>query len=261
MTILDAIVAEKRKHVDDCKKLVPLDELLKKSFFQRDTLSLKERLMKDNSTGIISEFKRKSPSKGIINDKFSADQITKAYEMTGVAGVSILTDTPFFGGTSEDLISSRERLNIPILRKDFIIDEYQIFEAKAMGADVILLIAAILEPKQISTLAKLAVSLGLEILFEVHDREELQKLCPELTFVGVNNRNLKTFQVDIQQSVELSALIPDSFLKVSESGIEKPETILKLSGYGYKGFLIGESFMKTGNPGQACKEFIDYLKK
>lgn len=261
MTILDTIVAEKRKHVEDCKRLVPVEDLLKKPLFQRDTLSLKASLMKENSSGIISEFKRKSPSKGIINDRFSADQVTKAYEKAGVAGVSILTDTPFFGGVSEDLISSRKELNTPILLKDFMIDEYQIFEAKAMGADVILLIAAILEPNQISKLAKLAVSLGLEILFEVHDREELQKLCPELTFVGVNNRDLKTFQVNIQQSVELSMLIPETFLKVSESGIEKPETILALREHGYKGFLIGESFMKTDNPGQACKEFVDFLKR
>ena len=259
MTILDNIVAVKKNHVEECKKSTSILDLEEAPFFSRTPISLKNRLLSAGSSGIIAEFKRKSPSKGIINDKYTSEDITKAYQNAGVDGVSILTDQPFFGGTPEDLTSARMNLNIPVLRKDFIIDEYQIIEAKAMGADVILLIAAILDKKEIKAFATLAKSLGLEILFEVHDREELEKVSSDITLVGVNNRNLKTFVVDIQQSIDLADLIPAEFVKVSESGIERVESIHQLKYAGYKGFLIGENFMKTGNPGEACKNFISEL--
>lgn len=260
MTILDNIVAVKRKFVEENKARVPLLEFEKHPLFSRTAISLKERLLQLESSGIIAEFKRKSPSKGIINDQVKPEIITKAYQDAGVAAVSILTDEPFFGGSQEDLMQSRENLTIPILRKDFIVDEYQIFEAKAMGADLILLIAAILEKEEIKRFAILAKSLGMEILFEVHDPIELEKVCPEVTLIGVNNRNLKTFSVDIQQSIELARNIPNNFLKVSESGIDSVETILMLKAEGFHGFLIGENFMKTSDPGASCKQFISLLK-
>jgi indole-3-glycerol phosphate synthase len=260
MNILDTIVASKRLEIAECKKRTSIRELEAQASLGRNTVSLKNRLLASGTSGIIAEFKRKSPSKGIINDRFAPEDVTMAYENAGVAGVSILTDDPFFGGSSADVIRAREKLNIPILRKEFIIDEYQILEAKAMGADLILLIAAILDKKEVKTFASLAKSLGLEILFEVHDKEELEKVCDEVTFVGVNNRNLKTFVVDIQQSVNLSELIPSEFLKISESGIDSIENIKMLKLAGYHGFLIGENFMKTDNPGLACKNFISALK-
>lgn len=260
MTILDNIVAAKKVHVEACKKNFNVSNFEKKPLFGRKTISLKNGLLEAGSSGIIAEFKRKSPSKGIINDKVKPEEITLAYQKAGVSGVSILTDEPFFGGTPQDLTAARGNLSIPILRKEFIVDEYQILEAKAMGADLILLIAAILTPSEIKSFAGMAKSLGMEILFEVHDREELDKVCPDVTLVGVNNRNLKNFVVDIQQSVELAKYIPSDFLKVSESGIEKTESIRMLKGVGYNGFLIGENFMRNGNPGEACKNFINELR-
>lgn len=260
MNILDTIVAAKRLEVAECRKKTSTRELEAQISFNRKTISLKSRLLQPSSSGIIAEFKRKSPSKGVINDRFASEDVTFAYQEAGVAGVSILTDGPFFWGSPEDLIAARESLSIPILRKEFIIDEYQILEAKAMGADLILLIAAILDKKEVKAFASLAKSLGLEILFEIHDKEELEKVCEEVTFVGVNNRNLKTFVVDIQQSVSLTELIPSEFLKISESGIDSVESIQMLKQVGYHGFLIGENFMKTDHPGEACKNFISQLR-
>lgn len=256
MTILDEIVAVKRKHVETCKSISGIQDLERKAFFGRTPVSLKQRLLQPDSSGIIAEFKRKSPSKGVINDRYAPEEITAAYQEAGVAGVSILTDEPFFGGTNQDLESARNTLKIPILRKDFIVDEYQVIEAKAIGADLILLIAAILTKEQVRNFSGLARSLGMEILFEVHDRHELEKVIPEVTCIGVNNRNLKTFAVDIQQSVELAKMIPVDFVKVSESGISETGTMKMLKNHGYKGFLIGENFMKTADPGEACREFI-----
>ncbi|NJO70415.1 MAG: indole-3-glycerol phosphate synthase TrpC [Bacteroidetes bacterium] len=259
MTILDTIIAEKRKFVEECKKNISPDSLENTSLFRRNTISLKNRLLQPGSSGIIAEFKRQSPSKGIINNKVEPEIITRAYQEAGVAAVSILTDQPFFGGNPEDIIKSRNNLFVPILRKDFIVDEYQIIEARAMGADLILLIAAVLNKEEIRNFAHLARSLGMETLFEVHDQVELDKLCPEVTLVGVNNRNLKTFEVNIQQSIELAKNIPGEFLKVSESGIEQVETIRMLREEGFHAFLIGENFMKTANPGLACHNFIREL--
>jgi indole-3-glycerol phosphate synthase len=180
----------------------------------------------------------------------------------GASALSVLTDNSFFGGKYEDLTTARNFNFCPILRKDFIIDEYQIVEAKSMGADVILLIAGILDAGQVQSLGAFARSLGLEILLEVHDREELERtLCEQVDLIGVNNRNLKDFTVSVDTSKELAALIPASFIKVSESGISKPETIQDLRNYGYKGFLMGEAFMKTSRPEKACAAFIQELKQ
>jgi indole-3-glycerol phosphate synthase len=258
MTILDKIIAEKYKEVEDIKHLISTRQLEKKKGFLRTPFSLKESLTKHGSSGIIAEFKRKSPSKGIINNTVSVEEVTTGYFDAGVAGLSILTDRNFFGGSPIDIISARD-INLPILRKDFIVDEYQVIEAKAMGADVILLIAACLEKTTIQNLARCAKSLGLEILLELHAHEELEKIVDEVDMVGVNNRNLKDFKVDLQHSISLAKQLPDKFIKVSESGIDSIDTIKLLKKEGFQGFLIGENFMKTDNPGDACREFIKNL--
>ena len=209
--------------------------------------------------GSIAEFKRKSPSKGIINDKLTVFEVTRGYAEAGAAGLSVLTDEVFFGGSSEDLMKARAaNPETPILRKDFIIDEYQILEARAFGADIILLIAANLTPEKVKSLAKFAKNLNLEVLLEIHDKHELETaLCEDVDIVGVNNRNLKNFaEQNVNASLELADLIPKNFVKISESCISKPETIRQLQAVGYKGFLIGETFMKTENPGKALAEFI-----
>lgn len=260
MTILDKIITEKYREVESQKSLVSVSALERKPNFKRSVVSLKEALIKPESSGIIAEFKRKSPSKGIINNQVRVEDVTTEYAHAGAAGLSILTDRPFFGGSLVDLIAARELNQIPVLRKDFIVDEYQIIEAKAMGADVVLLIAAALDKETIKRLAVCAKLLGLEILFEIHDEEELEKLVDEADMVGVNNRNLKDFIVDIDHSLLLAKQLPDKFVKVSESGIDNPDTIKHLKDHGFQGFLIGENFMKQPDPGKACEEFIRLLK-
>ena len=259
MTILDIIIEHKFTEVEKNKINKPIDVLKKSSWFEKEPLSLKKYLMNKSKPGIIAEFKRKSPSKGIINNSVKIEEVVKHYEESGVSGISVLTDFEFFGGTIEDLLLAREVVNIPILRKEFIIDEYQLIESKSIGADAILLIASVLTKDRTKELASFAKSLGLEILFEVHERAELEKINDFIDMVGVNNRDLKTFKVSIDTSKELFNEIPDKFLKISESGISDPENIKALKNIGYQGFLIGENFMKTGNPGLACIEFIRNL--
>jgi indole-3-glycerol phosphate synthase len=258
MTILDTIIHSKRQEIAKYKKLKSIADLEKEIYFSRECFSLKNNLLQTNS-GIISEFKRKSPSKGWIHPNADVLEVTKGYSEAGASGISILTDFPFFGGSPADLISARPYLNCPILRKDFVIDEYQLYEAKAMGADVILLIAAALTPVQTKMLAKQAQLLGLEVLLEVHNREELENLNEYVDMLGVNNRNLKTFEVSTEISNELAKFIPEEFVKLSESGISSVETVRELREYGYKGFLMGENFMKEKNPGDALKRFIEDL--
>ncbi len=260
MNILDTIIQSKYKEVAQRKEQFPIKQLEKHVFFSRKTIPLKQNL-KLSSTGIIAEFKRKSPSKGIINDRVKVEEVTQGYAKAGASAISILTDTEFFGGTSDDLKQARPRLQVPILRKDFIIDEYQIIEAKAMGADLILLIAAVLSPKKIKELAEFAHSFGLEVLMEVHNLEELQSsLNYHLDIVGVNNRNLKNFEVSINVSKDLTEHIPSEFVKISESGISEVKNVKILQEYGYQGFLIGENFMKSDNPAEMCKEFMEEMK-
>ncbi len=231
------------------------------ALFARETFSLSEAL-RASDTGIIAEFKRRSPSKAVINQKAIVNEVATGYQNAGVCGMSVLTDGTYFGGSLDDVILARASTQVPILRKEFIIDEYQIIEAKAYGADVILLIAAVLTQKEIKTLSETAKSLGLDVLLEVHNFEELKKsIMPSLDMIGVNNRNLKTFEVSLETSKELSTHIPNDFVKVSESGISSVEAIKKLQPYGYQGFLIGENFMKTKNPGKSALEFIQNLKK
>jgi indole-3-glycerol phosphate synthase len=261
MTILDEINNHKRTEIAEAKSKVSLEQLKESPYFKRKSNSLKSGLLAEGASGVIAEFKTQSPSKGVINADAEAAEITAAYVAAGASGLSVLTDGRFFGGSFENLASARwANKNTPILRKDFMLDPYQIYEAKAHGADVILLIAESLSKSLLFELTQAAKEIGLEVLVEVHSEEELDKLNPFVDLVGVNNRNLKTFEVDVQTSVRLSKTIPDQFVKISESGISDPESIAELRAAGFKGFLIGENFMKTADPGKACREFIEKLR-
>ena len=261
MTILDRIIADKKTEIEIKKTIIPISQLEQSVLFDRPQNSLKERLCKSQS-GVIAEHKRRSPSKAVINQSLNVQDVAKGYEQAGVCGMSVLTDTRYFGGNLDDLLLARASCEIPLLRKDFIIDTYQILEAKAYGADVILLIAAVLTQQQIKDLSLRAKELNLEVLLEIHNEAELYKaLMPSLDMIGVNNRNLKTFKVDLKNSQNLSNIIPDDFVKVSESGISSVEAINDLKHYGYQGFLIGENFMKSENPGQSAKDFIEILEQ
>ncbi|MFC4096260.1 indole-3-glycerol phosphate synthase TrpC [Euzebyella saccharophila] len=260
MNILDKIVADKRKEVDLRKALIPVKQLENSVLFNRVSPSLASAL-RASQTGIIAEHKRRSPSKSVINQNENVQDVALGYAKAGVCGMSVLTDGKYFGGSLDDLLLARASVDIPLLRKEFVIDEYQILEAKAYGADVILLIAAILSKEEIRQLSEFAKSLNLDVLLEVHNLEELQKsIMPSLDMLGVNNRNLKTFEVSLETSKSLSAEIPEEFVKVSESGISNTSAIKELKKYGYQGFLIGENFMKTDNPGKNAKIFIEELK-
>lgn len=259
MTVLDEIVAQKLIEVKTDKAKCSLAQLEQSELFGRTPYSLSEFLLNPQKSGIICEFKRQSPSKGLINGTAKPEEVTLAYNKAGASAISVLTDQKFFGGKNEDLIAARKVNDIPILRKDFIIDEYQIVEAKSIGADVILLIAAILDYQRCEQLAKTAKQLGLSVLMEVHTEKELELCNPYLDVVGVNNRNLKTFEVDVNYSIHLFDKIPHVFVKISESGISNTSTIKQLKKIGFQGFLIGENFMKTDDPGKACMEFIDEL--
>jgi indole-3-glycerol phosphate synthase len=262
MNILNQIFSVKQKEVADKKSTIPTKLLERSIYFETKPVSLKKYLLREDLSGIIAEFKRRSPSLGMINPHAPVERTTIGYMQAGASALSVLTDQLFFGGKYEDLTTARNFNFCPILRKDFIIDEYQIVEAKSMGADVILLIAGILEPQQVNQLGAFARSLGLEVLLEVHDRQELERsISDQVDLIGVNNRNLKDFTLNVDTSRELAALIPDTFIKVSESGISKPETIRDLMTYGYKGFLMGEAFMKTSRPEKACAAFIQELKQ
>ncbi|MDC9722446.1 MAG: indole-3-glycerol phosphate synthase TrpC [Urechidicola sp.] len=260
MNILDKIIAHKKQEVARLKTEVELSTLVKSPGFNRTPISLKKELLDPKGSGIIAEFKRQSPSKGIINDKVTVQEVTEGYLNAGVSAQSILTDQEFFGGTVLDVINAREiNQTKPILRKDFIVDGFQIVEAKAIGADVILLIAACLTKIELMQFGDLAEDLGLDVLYEVHNQEELDKIKLDNKIIGINNRNLKTFEVDLEHSIALAQQIPDSCIKISESGISDPRTIIGLREYGFNGFLVGENFMKSESPGFACEEFIKQL--
>ena len=261
MNILDKIIKFKQVELKERKELFPLKGLEKSIYFETPTVSLSAYLLRDDKSGIIAEIKRKSPSKGMIHEFADIEKISIGYMQAGASAISVLTDEHFFGGSSKYLSQARHFNYCPILRKDFIFDEYQIIEAKSIGADAILLIAAVLTPRKIKRLAAFAVSLGLEVLLEVHTNEEALKYPNEFTkLVGVNNRNLNDFKVSIQTSVELSEFIPHDFIRVSESGINDPENILKLKKFGYQGFLMGEYFMQAADPHLKCVDFIKALK-
>jgi indole-3-glycerol phosphate synthase len=262
MNILDQIIADKHIEVSDRKSLVPVKSLEQSIFFDSKVVSMKKYVTNPEKTGIIAEFKRKSPSKGIINAASKVEKVSIGYMQAGASALSILTDTNYFGGNTDDLKSARHYNFCPILRKDFVVDEYQIVEAKSIGADCILLIAAALEPAKLKSLASFAKSLGLEVLMEVHNQDELERsLCEDLDLVGINNRNLKTFELSLQTSLDLVNQIPSDFVKISESGISDPATLVQLKSAGFNGFLIGENFMKSARPEQAAYNFIKEYKK
>ena len=260
MTILDKIIENKKKELEVLTAVSSIGDMEKGRLFKRETVSLSEFLIDRNRTGIIAEFKRKSPSKGVINSSSSVVEVAFGYFKEGACGVSVLTDHKFFGGSPFDLMNAREKSRFPILRKDFILDEYQVIESKAIGADAILLIAAVLEKQEVLNLSRLAHSLGLEILLEVHEQNELDKVNQYTNIIGINNRNLRTFEVNTDISEKIAHRIPPGFLRISESGISSPQTIKKLKTAGYHGFLIGEKFMSTSDPVQAFAEFVKELK-
>ena len=256
MNLLDKIIIDKRREVKLKKSIIPVSQLEASVLFNSRTYSM-SKLIKNNPVGIIAEHKRRSPSKDIINNNHSVEDVVLGYQNAGACGISVLTDGKYFGGSLDDLLLAKAAINIPLLRKEFIVDEYQILEAKAFGADVILLIASVLNREEIKNLSEFGQSLGLEILLEVHNLEELEKsILPSLDLIGVNNRNLKTFEVNLDYSKQLASKIPDEFVKISESGISSAEVVKELQQFGYQGFLMGEHFMKTKNPGEAAANFI-----
>jgi indole-3-glycerol phosphate synthase len=262
MNILDKIIAHKHKEVAERKSLYPVKLLEQSIFFSSPTVSLKKYVQRKDKSGIIAEIKRKSPSKGTINSNVSIERTSIGYMQAGASALSILTDKEFFGGSSDDLTMARKFNFCPILRKDFIVDEYQIVEAKSIGADAILLIAAALPVKRLNELALFAKSLGLEILMEVHTAEELTSNHEaEVDLVGVNNRDLKTFVVSLEISKKLAPFMPKEKVLISESGIDSPAAIVELRKHGYEGFLMGETFMKHSRPEQAAKDFIEELNQ
>lgn len=257
--ILDRIVANKRKEVELQKKEISIDKLAAQIADTNNLYSFKKSLA-NSSTGIISEFKRKSPSRGWIFENAKIEDVIPSYSENGASAISVLTDTYFFGGTFTDFELARSLTKTPLLRKDFMVDEYQFYQAKVLGANAILLIAASLTIKETKQFGALAKELGMDVLLEIHNEKELSHINEYVDVVGVNNRDLTTFITDVKGSFDLADKIPTDFLKISESGISQTQTVKELQSVGYKGFLMGENFMKTDNPGQALNQFIQELK-
>ena len=260
MNILNKIIEHKRKEVEERKELYPTRLLEKSIYFETPVVSMKKYLVRADKSGIIAEFKKKSPSQGDINPYASVERVSIGYMQSGASALSVLTDKHFFGGKNADLAEARKFNFCPILRKDFVIDEYQLIEAKSIGADVVLLIAECLEKSELNHLAAMAKSLGLEVLMEFHSIGQLAKLNDSIDIVGVNNRNLEDFTVDINNSIGLSSAIPNEFIKISESGINNAESIVELQQADFQGFLIGEYFMKTADPPKACADLINEVR-
>lgn len=260
-TILDEIITSKRAELQERKSLYPIKLLEKSIYFDTPPLSLKKYLCRPDLSGIIAEFKRKSPSKGEINPYADAERTTIGYMQAGASALSVLTDETFFGGKNLDLITARKFNFCPILRKDFIIDEYQIIEAKSIGADAILLIASALSVAELKRFSKLASALGMEVLLEIHNEKELEKITDEQLLVGINNRNLQQMETHLETAFEIAEKLPKEMVKVAESGLKNPEIIVQLKAAGYQGFLIGEHFMQESRPEKACRKFIQAIKK
>ena len=261
MTILEKIIANKKKEVETKYIHKPLEEIKKEADFERGSLSMVDALTVKGSSGIIAEFKTMSPSKGILNATADVEWVTRKYLEAGAAGLSVLTDSVFFGGSFDNLKMVRRKNECPILQKDFIIDEYQIAEAYINGADVILLIAAVLDKKKIKLLAKVAKEYGMEVILEIHEKSEIDMLTGEVDIAGINNRNLRTFETSVDKSFSLVKHIPRDFIKISESGLYDADTIMKLKEAGFSGFLIGEQFMREPDPGEACYNMIKQLSE
>jgi len=261
MNLLETIIKRKKEEVAFSKSKYKESAFINTEMFEKKCLSLSAHMVHPESCGIIAEFKRKSPSKPNINLHADVQKITSGYTMAGATALSVLTDTDFFGGNNKDLQQAREVCQIPILRKDFIIDPYQIMEAKSLGADAILLIAEVLTKAEIDTLSKVAVECGLEVLMEVHTADQIKKYHDRISNIGVNNRNLKTFTTDIQYSIDIFPQLPSGSIKISESGLDNPNSAISLKKVGFDGFLIGEYFMKTEDPGHTLAEFIQKMKE
>jgi len=260
-TILDEIVANRRREVLAQKQLISVSELESETDFSANRNSLSTRLLRPGCSGIIAEFKRRSPSKGVINDRVQPEIVAKGYADAGASGISVLTDSRYFGGSAVDFIAARKANPlIPMLRKDFIVDEYQLFESRFLNADVILLIAAVLGKREISRFTSIAHELGMEVLLELHDESEIDKIDTKVDMIGINNRNLKDFKVDMDRSLKLLGQLPGDAVKISESGLSDPETVDYLRSRGFNGFLMGENFMKTEDPILTCTNFISRLK-
>ncbi len=256
MNVLANITAHKYAEVASRKVQFPEHVLEQSAYFQRPVASLRQALAKPDQWGVIAEFKRRSPSAGDIAPEASVQSVSAAYAEAGAVALSVLTDAQFFGGSNGDLSEARHSQSCPILRKDFVVDEYQIVEARALGADAVLLIAACLTPRRVEELARFAHELGLEVLLELHEPAEIIYLNNWIDVVGINNRNLKDFTVQVSTSLQMLPLLPKDLAKVSESGLNNPQTMVDLKYAGFDGFLIGEYFMRQSNPGQACRDFI-----
>ena len=260
-TILDEIVANRKFEVAIQKLKFPLEDVKAKIDLSLKRNSLSNRLLSEESSGIIAEFKRRSPSKGVINDRVQPEIVTKGYANAGVSGLSVLTDSSYFGGSTADFTAARNANPlIPLLRKDFMVDEYQIYESRMLNADVILLIGAVLEKSEITRFTSIAHELGMEVLLELHDESEIEKIDNQADMIGINNRNLKDFKVDLDRSLQLLNRLPTKAVKISESGLSDPKTVDYLRHRGFQGFLMGENFMKSDNPVAACTDFISQLK-
>jgi indole-3-glycerol phosphate synthase len=260
MNTLEHIIAQKRKFVNEQKELVPIKLLERSIYYSHKTISLKNYVLRKDKHGIIAEIKKKSPSKGILNLHLDVTQTSIGYMQAGASAVSVLTDGPFFGGRNEDLTTVRKNNFCPILRKDFIINEYQIIEARAIGADAILLIASALTKEEIKNFTAFAHSLGLEVLLEIHSMNDIDKISEHNTTIGVNNRNLTTMKIDLGNSDQLLPYIKSAEVKISESGIQTPDDVIELAAKGFDGFLIGTAFMKKSRPHLAFKQFMDELR-
>ena len=269
MDILETITANTRREVAWQKQVLPVDALLRLgSPWLAEAPCSMRRALAESETGVIAEFKRRSPSKGWLHEDAKVEAVVPAYETGGASACSVLTDGEFFGGTLEDLKQARRLVRLPLLRKDFVVDEYQLYQARAAGAAAVLLIAAVLSPDECRRFARTAHELELEVLLEVHTPSELSRLNGYVDMLGVNNRDLGTFHTDAANSFCLAAKMRTASrekdlapLLVSESGISDPETVVRLREAGFRGFLMGEAFMKSGDPGRALAEFIARLKE
>ena len=261
MTILEEIIAFKHHETAERRDLVPVKKLERSEHFTVPVVSLVSYLRRPDKVGIIAEIKRRSPSKGMLNEYISVEQLSIGYMQAGASALSVLTDTKYFGGTNEDLTTARRFNYCPVLRKDFIVDEYQVIEARAIGADAILLIAGALSAQQIKNFSALASSLGLEVVLEIHEYDELPPSLENIDILGMNNRNLQDFSTDVGRSFALAEKLPvDGITKISESGLSDPETILELKKAGFQGFLIGETFMRNSRPEAVCAALVQKLQ-
>lgn len=261
MDFLQKIAQIKRSQIEIQKSEMPVSLLEKSEYFSRETFSLRKALATSKPASVIAEFKRSSPSAGKINDKFDPAEICLNYEKAGSSAVSVLTDSHYFGGSIEDLKSVRRKVHCPILRKDFIIDEYQVIEAKALGSDAVLLIAELHTARRLEELFRFAYTLGLEVLFEVHEKQNISKIPCDAVLIGINNRDLSSLKVNVEHSSKLVESLPQYAIKVAESGIRSVNECIQLLEAGFNAFLIGEYFMKSDEPGKECKNLIDLLRK